>query len=111
MKVIELRHLEENEANFAVNEIECLGFVTMQKESLQATYSNITEIVEQQQSVFEALWNKAIPAETRILKIEKDIDPEFLEVISDRKKATEIYIELTKSVEKEALVLFAIVKL
>jgi hypothetical protein len=28
MKVIELRHLEENEANFAVNEIECLGFVT-----------------------------------------------------------------------------------
>jgi two-component system, OmpR family, sensor histidine kinase VicK len=107
MKVIELRHLEENEANFAVNEIECLGFVTMQKESLQATYSNITEIVEQQQSVFEALWNKAVPAETRIMEIEKDIEPEFLEVISDHKKATEIYIDLAKSVEKEALLLFA----
>jgi two-component system sensor histidine kinase VicK len=107
MKVIELRHLEENEANFAVNEIECLGFVTMQKESLQATYSNITEIVEQQQSIFEALWNKAVPAETRIMEIEKDIEPEFLEVISDHKKATEIYIDLAKSVEKEALLLFA----
>jgi len=107
MKLIELRHLEENEANFAVNEIECLGFVTMQRESLQATYSNNKEIVEQQHSVFEALWNKAIPAETRILEIENDIKPEFLEVISDRKKATEIYIDLAKSVEKEALLLFA----
>ena len=107
MKLIELRHLEENEANFAVNEIECLGFVTMQRESLQATYSNIAEIVEQQHSVFEALWNKAIPAETRILEIENDIKPEFLEVISDRKKATEIYIDLAKSVENEALLLFA----
>jgi signal transduction histidine kinase len=107
MKVAELRHLEENEANFAVNDIECLGFVTMQKESLQATYSNITEIVEQQQSVFEALWNKAIPAENRILEIENDIEPEFLEVISDNKKATDIYIDLAKSVEKEALFLFA----
>jgi two-component system sensor histidine kinase VicK len=107
MKLIEIRHLEENEANFAVNEIECLGFVTMQRESLQATYSNNKEIVEQQHSVFEALWNKAIPAETRILEIENDIKPEFLEVISDRKKATEIYIDLAKSVEKEALLLFA----
>jgi two-component system sensor histidine kinase VicK len=106
-RVVELRHLKENEANFAVNEIECLGFVTMQRESLQATYSNITEIVEQQQSVFEALWNKAIPAETRISEVENDIEPEFLEVISDRKKATEIYIDLAKSVEKEALLLFA----
>jgi two-component system sensor histidine kinase VicK len=108
MRVVELRHLEGNEANFAVNEVECLGFVTMQRESLQATYSSITEIVEQQQSVFEALWNKAIPAETRISEVENDIiEPEFLEVISDRKKATEIYIELAKSVEKEALLLFA----
>ena len=107
MKLIEIRHLEENEANFAVNEIECLGFVTMQRESLQATYSNNKEIVEQQHSVFEALWNKAIPAETRILEIENDIKPEFLEVISDHKKATEIYIDLAKSVEKEALLLFA----
>ena len=107
MKVSELRHLEENESNFAVNDIECLGFVTMQKESFQATYSNIIEVVKQQQSIFEALWNKAIPAENRIFEIENDIHPEFLEIISDRKKATEIYIDLASSVEKEALLLFA----
>ena len=107
MKVCELRHLEDNESNFAVNDTECLAFVTMQKESLQATYSNIAEIVKQQQSIFETLWNKAIPAENRILEIENDIQPEFLEVISDRKKATDIYVDLVRSVEKEALVLFA----
>jgi len=107
MKICELRHLEDNESNFAVNDTECLAFVTMQKESLQATYSNIAEIVKQQQSIFETLWNKAIPAENRILEIENDIQPEFLEVISHRKKATDIYVDLARSVEKEALVLFA----
>ncbi|MFL6324449.1 MAG: ATP-binding protein [Nitrososphaeraceae archaeon] len=107
MKGAELRHLDENEANFVTNEIECLGFVTMQKESLQATYSDIIEIVEQQQSVFETFWNKAIPAENKIREIEEGLNSEYLEVISDRKKATDIYIELARSVEKEALFLFA----
>ena len=107
MKGAELRHLDENEANFVTNEIECLGFVTMQKESLQATHSDIIEIVEQQQSVFETFWNKAIPAENKIREIEEGLNSEYLEVISDRKKATDIYIELARSVEKEALFLFA----
>jgi two-component system, OmpR family, sensor histidine kinase VicK len=106
-KKIELRHLDENEANFAVNERECLGFITMQKETLQATYSNMKEVVEQQQSVFETLWNKAIPARDKIMEIEEGLKSEFLEVISDHKKATEIYINLAKSVEREALILFA----
>ena len=107
IKKIELRHLDENEANFAVNERECLGFITMQKETLQATYSNMKEVVEQQQSVFETLWNKAIPARDKIREIEEGLESEFLEVISDHKKATEIYINLAKSVEREALILFA----
>jgi two-component system sensor histidine kinase VicK len=107
IKKIELRHLDENEANFAVNERECLGFITMQKETLQATYSNMKEVVEQQQSVFETLWNKAIPARDKIMEIEEGLKSEFLEVISDHKKATEIYIDLAKSVEREALILFA----
>jgi signal transduction histidine kinase len=107
IKKIELRHLDENEANFAVNERECLGFITMQKETLQATYSNMKEVVEQQQSVFETLWNKAIPARDKIMEIEDGLKSEFLEVISDHKKATEIYINLAKSVEREALILFA----
>ena len=107
MKAAEIRHLEEHEANFVTNEIECLGFITMHKESLQTTYSNIIEIVEQQQSIFESFWNKAIPAENKIREIEEGLNSEYLEIISDRKKATDIYIDLARSMEKEALLLFA----
>jgi signal transduction histidine kinase len=106
-KSAEVRHLEEHEANFVMNENECLGFITLQKESLQATYSNIKEVVEQQGSVFETFWDKAIPANNKIKEIEEGIKSEYLEVISDRKKATDIYIDLARSVEEEALLLFA----
>ncbi len=79
----------------------------MQEESLQATYSNIREVVEQQQSVFETFWDKAIPAENKIKEIEEGLKSEYLEVVSDHKKAIDIYIDLVRSVEKEALLLFA----
>ena len=105
--VAEVRHLEGHEANFVTNENECLGFITLQKESLQAAYSNIKEVVEQQGSVFETFWDKAIPAKNKIKDIEKGLKSEYLEVISDHKKATDVYIDLARSVEEEALLLFA----
>ena len=37
----------------------------------QAAYSNISEIVEQQQYIFDNFWNKSIPAEERIKEIEE----------------------------------------
>ncbi|HYY49994.1 MAG TPA: hypothetical protein VE643_03915, partial [Nitrososphaeraceae archaeon] len=107
MNTAEVRHLEENEANFVTNENECLGFITMQKESLQATYSNIREVAQEQRSVFETFWDKSIPAKNKIKEIEEGLKSEYLEVISDYKKATDIYINLARSVEEEALLLFA----
>src|ERR687885_40575 len=107
MNTAEVRHLEENEANFVTNENECLGFITMQKESLQATYSNIREVAQEQRSVFETFWDKATPAKNKIKEIEEGLKSEYLEVISDYKKATDIYINLARSVEEEALLLFA----
>ena len=107
MNTAEVRHLEEHEANFLTNENECMGFITMQKESLQATYSNIREVAQQQRSVFETFWDKAIPAKNKIREIEEGLKSEYLEVISDYKKATDIYIDLARSVEEEALLLFA----
>jgi two-component system sensor histidine kinase VicK len=103
----ELRHMSDIEANFAVNEIEYLGSITLQDVHQQAIYSNLRDVVEQQRSIFETLWNKSIPAVDIIAEIEKGVDPQFLEVISDRQKATEIYLQLAKSVEKEALFLLA----
>jgi signal transduction histidine kinase len=108
--VSELRHLDGIKGNFYLSESEYLSpatFHTKGQAASQIIYSNIKEIIERQQYIFETLWNKSIPAKDKIIEIENEIEPEFLEVISDCKKATKIYIELAKSVEKEALFLLA----
>ena len=56
-------------------------------------------------SIFEELWNGGIEANERINAIEQGIESEFLEVISDREKVSQILFDLSKSVKKEALLL------
>jgi two-component system, OmpR family, sensor histidine kinase VicK len=108
--VDDLRHLAGIKGNFMLSESEYLSpvvFFEKEKVASQIIYSNLKVIIEQQQYIFDSFWDRAIPAQQRISEIENCIEPEFLEVISDNKKATEKYIDLAKSVEKEALVLFA----
>jgi len=108
--VDELRHLEGIKGNFMVSESEYLSpIILFEKEKVasQIICSNLKVIIEQQQYTFDSFWDRSIPAQQRILEIESGIESEFLEVISDNKKAAEIYIDLARSVEKEALVLFA----
>jgi two-component system sensor histidine kinase VicK len=104
---VEVHHMNDIEANFVLNETEYLGSMTLQEHNQQAIYSNIIEIVEQQHSIFETLWSKSIPAEDIIKEIEQGVEREFIEVIADSKKATEIYLNLVKSLQKEGLLLFA----
>jgi two-component system, OmpR family, sensor histidine kinase VicK len=104
---VKIHHMNDIDANFALNETEYLGSITLSEHNQQAIYSNIREIVEQQHSIFETLWNKSIPAEDIVEEIEQGIEPEFFEVIADTQKATEIYLNLTKSLQKEGLLLFA----
>jgi two-component system sensor histidine kinase VicK len=67
MKIGELRHLDGNKGNFGVSEKEYTASASLQEATLlqQIIYSNVKEIVEQQQYLFEGFWNRAIPAETR----------------------------------------------
>ena len=105
--VKDLRHSDQIENNFGLNEIEYLGSVSLQQERLQATYCNIKEVVEQQHYIFDNVWNKSTPADEKIREIEEGIEAEFYEVITDNEKAKDVYIDLAKSIEKEALLLFA----
>jgi two-component system, OmpR family, sensor histidine kinase VicK len=105
--VDDLRHSDQIEANFGLNEIEYLGAVSLQEERLQATYCNIKEVIEQQHYIFDNLWNKSIVANEKIREIEEGIESEFYEIITDNEKAKNIFIDLAKSIEKEALLLFA----
>ncbi|HKG30278.1 MAG TPA: HAMP domain-containing sensor histidine kinase [Nitrososphaeraceae archaeon] len=100
-------HSGDIEANFVVNEKEYLGSITLREPQQQAIYSNMSGILEQHRSIFDTLWNKAIPAKQRIEEIQEEIEPEFYEVINNYEKAQEKYIDLAKSIDKEGLLLFA----
>ncbi|MGH9913216.1 MAG: hypothetical protein ACRD4W_12295, partial [Nitrososphaeraceae archaeon] len=49
-------------------------------------YSNIKGIIEQQQRLFNSIWEKAVPAKQRIKELEEDARSEFFKVITDNKK-------------------------
>ena len=71
MKIAEIRHMDEIEANLLLNEREYLGSITLGEPHQQAIHTNVSEIVEQQQNIFDTLWNKSIDAAKKIKEIEE----------------------------------------
>src|SRR5437867_2884748 len=72
--VHDLRHLNGIKGNFMISESEYVAPLILfehGKVAPQAVYSNIKEVVEQQQYVFDNFWNMAVPAEERIKEIEE----------------------------------------
>jgi two-component system sensor histidine kinase VicK len=72
--VHELRHLDGIKGNYIVSESEYIAPLILYehgKIASQAIYSNIKQVVEQEQYVFDSLWNKAILAGERIKEIEE----------------------------------------
>jgi len=106
-KVGELRHIDGIKGNFAVSEREYTASSTLQETTLlqQVIYSNVKEIVEQQQYLFEGFWNRAIPAETRINEIEEGTVLGDTEVIQVPLKIQELFIHLVKSAKEEILLI------
>jgi two-component system, OmpR family, sensor histidine kinase VicK len=104
MKIAEVRHLNGIKANFVVSDTEYTSTAVMQEVHAipEVIYSNVKRILDQQQYLFETLWNKAIPAEQKIREIEQGIEPEFVEVITDGNKAAQFIVEFAKSVKNEA---------
>ena len=114
-KIAEIRHLNGVKGNFEVSQnigkAEYIGTAVLQEAEPvpQLIYSNVKEIVEQQQYVFDTLWNKAIPSQVRIKEIEEGIKPETIEVIVDPRNALEAEYRLLKSAKKEIQMIFSTV--
>jgi two-component system, OmpR family, sensor histidine kinase VicK len=105
--VDELRHLDGIKGNFYISETGYLAPATFHeagKPAAQIIYSNVKEVIEHQKYVFETLWSKTIPAEQRIREIEEGTETEFYEVITDGKKASQILVDMTTAIQKEALI-------
>jgi len=76
MKIVdELRHLDGVKGGIAVSETEYMATTILEeaKPLTQVIYSNVREVVEQGQYIFDTLWNMAIPAERKIREIEEGI--------------------------------------
>ncbi|MGA8106369.1 MAG: HAMP domain-containing sensor histidine kinase [Nitrososphaeraceae archaeon] len=71
--VDELRHLDGVKGGIAINDSEYMATTVLQeaKPLTQVIYSNVKEVVEQGQYIFDTLWNVTIPAEQKIREIEE----------------------------------------
>jgi two-component system, OmpR family, sensor histidine kinase VicK len=80
--VDELRHLDGVRGGMAVSESEYMATTVLHeaKPLTQVIYSNVNEVVEQGQYIFDTLWNAAIPAERKIREIEEGIIPYYTKV-------------------------------
>jgi hypothetical protein len=104
----ELRHLDGIKGNFYVSEREYIAPAALHqkdKPSSQIIHSNMREMVEEQQYIFDTLWGKSILVEDKIREIEQGIEPEYFRVINDNEEATNILVDLVKNARREILFL------
>ena len=110
MKIVdELRHLDGIRGNFMISENEYQAPVTSPDKTKPGAIiiiSNVKEIVEQQQYVFDSLWDRAISAEQRIAEIEGGIKPDVIEVIQNSSRARGLYLNLINNSREEIMLIF-----
>jgi two-component system, OmpR family, sensor histidine kinase VicK len=96
--VNELRHLDGIRGNFYVSEMEYVSPAATHEKGKPAShvvYSNVQEVVEQGQYLFETLWNKAVPAEQRIREIEEGVEHHETLVIDNSEEIIRTISRLT----------------
>jgi two-component system, OmpR family, sensor histidine kinase VicK len=110
----ELRHLDEVKGNFEINDggKEYIATANLQKAKplKQLIYSNVKEIGEQQQYVFNTLWNKAILAEDKTKEIEEGIIPEFTEIVRNPEEIQSLEWHLLEAAKEEIQIIYSTVK-
>jgi signal transduction histidine kinase len=110
----ELRHLNAVKGNFEINDggKEYVATASLQKAKplKQLIYSNVKEIGEQQQYVFDTLWKKAISSEQKIKEIEEGIEPEFTEIIHNHDEAQSLEWHLLDATKEEIQIIYSTVK-
>jgi two-component system, OmpR family, sensor histidine kinase VicK len=108
--VDELRHLDEIQGNFGIaDKMEYRASPTAEENKPPSQYviSNVKTIVEQQQYFFDMLWAKSIPANQRIMEIEKGLERHFIKTIDEPIQTQKVFLEITSSASFEILIVFA----
>ncbi|MDQ3838469.1 MAG: ATP-binding protein, partial [Thermoproteota archaeon] len=107
MKIGQVRHIDGIRTNFVVTDTEYTSSAIVQQVHAhpEIVYSNVKSIVEQQQYLFENLWNKAIPAEHKISEIEEGVELEKTHVIQDPQSIQKLFVDMIKSAQQEVFLI------
>ena len=106
--VDELRHLNGIKGNFYVSEQEYVAPSTLHekgKSSEMMIYSNVKEIVEHQQYIFDSFWNTTTSAERKIKEIQGDTSLGITEIIDNPLRTRDLFINMVKSTKSEVLLI------
>lgn len=105
--ITELRHHDRVKGSFSISETEYIATEGLKesKSLPEVIYSNVKNIVHQNQYLFDILWSKSIPAEQRFNEIENDPESPIVEIIHDSIKSKERYRSLVNMAKKEIIII------
>jgi two-component system, OmpR family, sensor histidine kinase VicK len=106
----DIRHIEGMKGNFEVSdEKEYVAVATLKKAQPlpQLIFSNIPEIVEQEQFVFDSFWERAVPAEQIINEIEEGVVHSITQIFSDYKEAEKKEHDMISNAAKEIQIIYS----
>jgi len=113
MKLVdELRHLDGVRGGLAISETEYMATTVLQESAplTEVIYSNVREVVEQGQYIFDTLWSTAAPAEQKIKELEEGVERPVIQVITDTHTSISRAFDLISSARHEILIMFASAK-
>ncbi len=108
VSVAELRHLDGIKGSFYVTGDEYVAPSTSHEKgefSEWMIYSDVKEIVEHQQYIFDSLWNTSASAQRKILEIQHGASLGITEIIDDPSRTQELFINLIKTSKSEVLLM------
>jgi signal transduction histidine kinase len=107
MKFAEIRHLDKIVGNFVISDKEYFGQSSGNNLLSNQIYNSDHGMVEQQNYIFENLWNNAIIQHDKISSLEVGVDPEEVKVLSDPSEIRRTYLNLINSANSEISLIIA----
>lgn len=111
LELYQVRHIEGIKGNFGIldrRQYIVMMFSSYDKPPEQTLFSNSKTFVEQQQYVFDTLWERATPANVKIRQIEMAHEPEFTKDNLNEQETNRILKELIDCSTKEILILLPV---
>ena len=107
MKFTEIRHLNKFVGNSIIGDKEYLGQSVGHVFTSNLIYSNENRMLEQQNSLFENLWNNATTQKEQTSTLELGVDLEEIKVLYDPNEIRTTYINLINSAKIEISLIIA----